>query len=749
TGRTYPELYEGFKSELRRRHGRQMCDMLRRGLREGVRLTFHGRNVYYPQFVPPAGRRAGPRAQDGPATAAGYALAYFRDDLHERSGIYELDLRPDGRPSGAAELLVARTSTASPLSFAPDGGMLFASEVPWRNVYQRTDLFLLAPGERAPSGAEPGRRRLTTGLRATAPSLSPDGRTVAFTVNARGTTSLGLARLGPDGPIEGRRTLVAGARFDQVYTPVFSPDGSRIALSTWSAGGFRDLRIVEVPSGRSVALMRDRALDTGPCWSPDGRTLYFASDRTGIFNIYAYSLADGTLRQVTNVRTGAFMPAVSPDQRWLVYVGYTGAGHDLYAMPLDPARFLAAPAARQERPDAPAEPPPVRWRRQRYDPLPTLRPYRYSFEYAPGSFGTNALTVRADGADVVGHHSMSAAVVADPGAPLPQLSLDYGYGRLPLDLSLQVSNRVAPRTDFRISDRTPQYVERSYGIRSGLSYTDNQEFGYQRGGVSYGASIVDRSLPVGTAIDPYAGLTSEPQRGLMAIVHLGYALSNVEGSFETAGAARGFSLGLSLDLADSATGSSESVYAASYTAALYLPMPWPGHQTLALRSRGGLSAGSYSRRGIFYVGGYDLERTSLLDTITSGILSGAFVLRGYPPNAYAGSTMMLQNAEYRIPLVAPDLGISTLPLYLRRVSGNLFFDHGGAFDRLDFEATEFLARGALLDSPQLHSAAGAELWLEATLAYYLDVQFRLGYARGFSVAALPGGQGYFVAAGAY
>ena len=55
-------------------------------------------------------------------------------------------------------------------------------------------------------------------------------------------------------------------------------------------------------------LTNDWALDTEPRWSPDGRTLYFSSDRTGITTSLP-SVGNGTLDQVTNVRTEPLPPA--------------------------------------------------------------------------------------------------------------------------------------------------------------------------------------------------------------------------------------------------------------------------------------------------------------------------------------------------------------------------------------------------------------------------------------------------------
>jgi hypothetical protein len=120
TGRTYVELYEGFKDSLRRRYAEQMKEVERRGLREGVRLTYHGRNVLYPRFVP-ADAVSRPGAEE---------LVYFRDDLEKRSGIYRLAL---GGRKPAAEELVARTNGTSTPAFAPDGSLVFHSSSLIRN----------------------------------------------------------------------------------------------------------------------------------------------------------------------------------------------------------------------------------------------------------------------------------------------------------------------------------------------------------------------------------------------------------------------------------------------------------------------------------------------------------------------------------------------------------------------------------------------------------------------------------------
>ncbi len=744
TGKTYIELYDGFRDFLKRQYGDQMREVEKRGLREGVRLTHHGRFVEYPRFVPKAHQNKPLEGDD---------VLYYRNDFSARSGLYRFKLR-GGKITSEGETLIARTTASSVGAFLPSGDLVFNSVTPWRNFYSRDDLYWLGKGQTSQQGDENTRKQMTEGLRATSPDISPDGKRMVFTVNSMGTTFLEIAELKAGGAPEHipslspRRRLVPSARFEQVYTPRFSPDGKSVAYSRWRAGGYRDIHIAEVDTGHVRTLTSDRAMDMQPVFSDDGKTLYFCSDRSGIPNIYAFDLASGALKQVTNVRTGAFQPAISPDGKTLVYTGYTKDGFDLFAMPLDSSRFLDALPPPQDRPPPPPEPAPVEMRKSAYEPLRTLAPRSYLLNAAPGKYGPLAVTVTARGGDVVGNHGIAASVVADPAAPTPELYLDYTYRRLPVDLGARLFYSVSPRTGYRISDQDLSYNERSLGLTAGVSYPINLPFSYHSLGMSYSIAAFKGDLPVGRKLDPYATRTVDPLSGNIGVAHLGYFFSNVEGSYDAAGSARGFALSLSADFAERATASDFTLQAFSAVLSAYFQMPWPGHHTLALRSSGAISGGGYPS-GNYFVGGYDLENYTLIDTVTTGIFNGAFVLRGYKPGTYSGRAYALQNIEYRVPIVKVDRGPWTLPLYLQRIDGNLFLDFGGAFDRLKTDRIRFFENGYLIDSPDLHSGAGAELWFTMTLGYGIYSQFRLGYAYGFSAAAIPSGQFYFVASSAY
>ena len=179
---------------------------------------------------------------------------------------------------------------------------------------------------------------------------------------------------------------------EQAFSPSWSPQGDRIAFVRYRPQEGLRLALIR-PDGSGLSILDDGGPALGevldPAWSPDGRYLFFAADPTGIFDIFAYDIEMGALYQVTNVLTGAYEPAISPDGKTLAYTGYSAAGYDQYVMPIDKATWRpyapesVPPAAPDEGgPAAPAAPehfraqasPPVSAPASKYSPWPTLSP---------------------------------------------------------------------------------------------------------------------------------------------------------------------------------------------------------------------------------------------------------------------------------------------------------------------------------------------------------------------------------------
>ena len=73
--------------------------------------------------------------------------------------------------------------------------------------------------------------------------------------------------------------------------PRLSPDGSRITMDS-NVNGNRDVWIYDLRQRRLSQLTFGPTEDNQPLWSSDGKRVYFASDRTGDFDIYSRA-ADG------------------------------------------------------------------------------------------------------------------------------------------------------------------------------------------------------------------------------------------------------------------------------------------------------------------------------------------------------------------------------------------------------------------------------------------------------------------------
>ena len=91
-----------------------------------------------------------------------------------------------------------------------------------------------------------------------------------------------------------------------------SPDGTRVALAIRDQE--RDIWIWDLAREAMRKLTHGPATDDSPEWTPDGRHLVFASNRTGSMNLYMQA-ADGSgpVRRLTSSHTAPGPTAVGRD----------------------------------------------------------------------------------------------------------------------------------------------------------------------------------------------------------------------------------------------------------------------------------------------------------------------------------------------------------------------------------------------------------------------------------------------------
>ncbi len=693
TGEHFETHYDNWTQHLRDKYALQEEAATRLGLRQGRRLTFSAEINTAPQY-----------------SADGAALIWRHGDGY-REGRFRT--MPVGGNVGQASdyAFIERVGDFALLS---DGSMVIEQNGTYRTNYSFQDIFLW---DRRSDTV----RAYTHGQRARSPAVSKDQGSLAFVVNDAGRTSLAVT---PMQPMASPRIVWAGDdRYDQVADPTWAPDGKSIAISTWSRGGYRDIAVVDVDSGRASFITRDRALDVNPVFSPDGAYLYFVSDRSGIYNVYAYQLATAELWQVTNVLGGAFMPHVSPDGTRMAYQGFVGRGYDIFEIDLEPTRFVPALPYVDDRPepadvDADVDAGTVLATAPRpYRAIETLAPRTYDVELLSNSFG-DAINISTDGSDVAGLHSYSLGATVGLDRAGINMGASYGFSGWWPFLRAAVSRDSSRRGGLIIDGVNTAYTQDRYRLSTSGDVTLlSSDIGRARLGVSYDLDwfrIVD---DVRGAPDPNQQLTRGPEDNVrFAALSLRWSYSNAQGNTYTIGGQSGNSLSASLRLDHPVLGSSVRAMSLFYRWDAFAKLPWADTASLSIGLAGGIRVTDQGNAGSFVLGGVP-DQDVVQAIIESVRFSSSGYLRGYRPGTVIGSQYHLANIEYRQQLWEIERGLSSLPIYVRRMHVGGLVDVGNAFsdgfDPLDFRA-----------------AVGASMRLDVVFGYVVPGSFDIGYARG-------------------
>jgi eukaryotic-like serine/threonine-protein kinase len=196
-------------------------------------------------------------------------------------------------------------------AFSPDG-----QQIAFRSDREGGGIFLMgATGESV--------KRLTDfGYN---PAWSPDGREIAVSTEGafdprRRSSVSQIVRI--DVATEARRSLAV----QDGVQPAWSPHRLRIAF--WGIaqpGNRRAIWTIPVDGGSPVTVVDDDFYNWSPVWSPDGRFLYFASNRSGSMNLWRVALDERSGRvssapqPITTSSEWSALPSLSRDGRRLIY----------------------------------------------------------------------------------------------------------------------------------------------------------------------------------------------------------------------------------------------------------------------------------------------------------------------------------------------------------------------------------------------------------------------------------------------
>jgi Tol biopolymer transport system component/DNA-binding winged helix-turn-helix (wHTH) protein len=103
-------------------------------------------------------------------------------------------------------------------------------------------------------------------------------------------------------------------------SPVFSPDGQKIAFLRASENSVVDVYWIPASGGQPRQVTHDGKMIDGIAWSSDNRSIIFASNRAGEYGLYKIPLYGGAPQRMPVGTEGATQPAIPRDGKNLAFV---------------------------------------------------------------------------------------------------------------------------------------------------------------------------------------------------------------------------------------------------------------------------------------------------------------------------------------------------------------------------------------------------------------------------------------------
>jgi Tol biopolymer transport system component len=648
-GKSFSDLWTQWRSDAFKRYSAQAESLKGQGLTDFRHLTDDGFDKTFLSSSPD-----------------GKSLAYADRNSHRRSSLKLYDIG-----SGKYRTIDQGIFLGS-MQFSSDGRYLAYGKMEYsgfgENLYG--DIYIYDTVNRKTE-------RITRCLRARDPAFSRDGKMLYFVASSMDQNALAVLDLKTK-QVESLTELDESQLFSH---PSVSPNGEKIALAVWQDGGYQDIYLYDIAKKEWRALMADKAQDITPAWSGDGKYLYFASDRSGVWNIFKYDLQTAAMSRVTNVIGGAFNPAVCDAN--VYFLSLSSRGFDIVVTEISDSicftntAYIDTTSFVEKATDS------VNYPSVKYRPFKTLLPF-FWFPMASIDEKGGALGVALLGADDLMAKSYTAVFV--PSFNSQRFYYDIAYSDA--DRSLNYNFRISDNTtaeDVGSGNTDVAYYQRqqSQSLQLYLPLT-------RSGHVISAAAAYCHTNYTGLnneifAINPY-------WNGHLARLQMNLGFSNAQKYGFSISPERGRSVSLESRFYRKYLGGelNQSWQGLSWTE--YLPLPFR-HQMLM----GKIMAGVWGQ--------------------------GVYVNEDIPEMRPRGTTedidgryRTLLTAEYRFPLLYVERGFSTWPFYLKNVSGALLMDVGTASNNYKH-----------LSYNDSHRCLGAEITSQWLFSYAAPFKIILGF----------------------
>jgi Tol biopolymer transport system component len=226
--------------------------------------------------------------------------------------IHLLSLTEDGQPRGDPVRLTHDQRPILGIAWTPDGKNL---------VYSSQRGGAPALWRVRVAGGEPERLPVG-GDDAFLPSVSRDGRLVY----ARAVEDTNIWMASPDRPPQ---RSAASTRTEN--GPQFSPDGRRIAFAS-NRSGNEEIWLADA-DGSNTTQLTSMGGAGSPRWSFDGRSIAFDASQSGQRDLYLIGIDGGSLRRLTAEPSDEVRPSWSRDGRWIYFASNRSSAWEIWKMP--------------------------------------------------------------------------------------------------------------------------------------------------------------------------------------------------------------------------------------------------------------------------------------------------------------------------------------------------------------------------------------------------------------------------------
>ncbi len=611
-----------------------------------------------------------------PALGSDGALWYVEHDGYTRPRLMR-------RPAGAGAAAVREVEAGTRISTNARGDALLAQPEICDNYNYFYDLYLSSPDGR--------RERLTRCSRFRFAAPLDDGRIVALRI-VGGEAE--VAVLGADGALQG--TLYRAAPGEMLTG--LAAKGERVVVTRWRDGRWA---LSEIAGGKELVLVEDDAVKHSPRFGESADEIYFVADYGRVYNVWSWRPDQRRLARWTQAPFGVreisapaggeiFLTTIEADGDILRRLRLAQAPLETRAPAVAPA---AAPAAAQAAGLGPDRP---------YAPWSSLLP-RSWFPLAEIADGEVALGVQTFGQDALGLHQYALAPLFEFTQHEQLGSAAYVYdGRHGVLLDRRMTVKASSAKDGSGNSLSDRKID-AYTIDEDAQWVSTWRH------VSLGTSLY---WGLGAALDRArfhevgVGASSPHDERVGALVA---GIDTRRRQWLSEGPSQGQQLRLFAETSNGLGGDfSGNVYRGDWRA--FLPI-----RSTVLSLRWNEVYAQPEARPIELGGSFSEETYGYALPVLN---QRQFPLRGYRSGeaGLTGHRARLGTLEWRMPLADVDRHFLVPPAGLNRVSLNLFVDSGAAWD----SAAE----------RRYHRGYGAELMSELRLGYLLEVQVRLGVAKG-------------------